>query len=398
MPYPQLADQPNRTVIMVAQWRDPKRYLWLLGLVVPTVFLFAWFGVYLTGSGVFWWLGPIVTFVILPVLDYAVGRDDENPPESALARLEDDRFYRWATYLYLPIQYASLALACWVWSGGGGVTLGTVDRIGLMVTIGGIGGVAINAAHELGHQRARAEQRLSKLALAQACYGHFFVAHNRGHHVRVATPEDPASSRMGESLYLFIPRSAAGSVRCAWQLERRRLRRSGLPAWDLRNDALNAWLVSVVLFGALVALFGLEVLPWLVGQAVVGICLLEAINYIEHYGLRRQRRPNGRYERVRPSHSWNNNTVVANLLLFHLQRHSDHHAHPARRYQALRHDDEAPQLPAGYTAMLLLASVPPLWRRVMDPRVVAHYGGDVSLAAVNPRHEKRLRDRYPLAA
>jgi len=164
--------------------------------------------------------------------------------------------------------------------------------------------------------------------------------------------------------------------------------------WNIRNDALHAWLMTAVLYGALAIAFGPGVLGWLIGQAIVGVALLEAINYIEHYGLRRQQRPDGRYERVRPSHSWNNNTVVANLLLFHLQRHSDHHAHPSRRYQALCHDDEAPQLPAGYAAMLILAGLPPLWRRVMDPQVLAHYGGDIGLAALNPRSERRLRRRY----
>ena len=375
-------------------WRDPKRYLWLLGLVVPTVFLLSWLGTYLTEIGAFWWLGSILTFGILPILDYAVGPDAENPPDSAFAQLEDDRFYRWATYLYLPIQYASLVLACWLWGGGGGIPLGLSDRLGVMVTIGGIGGIAINAAHELGHQRVKGEQRLSKIALAQACYGHFFVAHNRGHHVRVATPEDPASSRMGESLYAFIPRSATGSVRTAWRLERRRMARMGRSTWSLRNDVINSWMVTAILFAVLTVGFGINVLPWLIGQAIVGICLLEAINYIEHYGLRRQLLPDGRYQPVRPSHSWNNDTVVANLLLFHLQRHSDHHAHPSRRYQALCHDDQAPQLPTGYAAMLLLAAAPPLWRRVMDPRLLTHYDNDIRLAALNPRSERRLLHRY----
>jgi alkane 1-monooxygenase len=375
---------------MVARWSDPKRYLWLLGLVAPALVASSWLAVYTTGFGVFWWSGPILTFGIIPVLDYLVGTDAENPPDSALALLENDPFYRWATYLYLPIQYLSLVLACWLWSGGGWVSMTPVDKLGLMATVGGIGGIAISTAHELGHKRAQAEQRLSKAALAQTCYGHFFVAHNRGHHVQVATPSDPASSRLGESLYAFIPRSAFGSLRTAWKLEGRRLARAGRSRWRLENDVLNAWLMSVALFGMLLAVFGVTVLPWLIGQAIIGCCLLEAINYIEHYGLRRKQLPDGRYERVRPAHSWNINTVVGNLFLFHLQRHSDHHAHPLRRYQALRHADEAPQLPAGYPTMLLLAAFPPLWRRVMDRRVLNHYGGDIRLAALKPRHERRL--------
>lgn len=380
--------------LIVPRRHDPKRYIWLLGLVVPALGVVSWLAVLTTGLDVFWWTGPVLTFVIIPILDHAVGADTNNPSDNALARLERDPFYRWATYLYLPIQYLSLLLACWLWSGGGWVEMSQTDKVGLMVTIGGIGGISISTAHELGHKRAQAEQRLSKVALAQTCYGHFFVAHNRGHHVNVATPRDPSSSRLGESLWSFIPRSVFGSLRSAWNLESRRLTRRGQSRWSWQNNVLNAWFLSVALFGFLTAAFGVDVLGWLIGQAVLGFCLLEAINYIEHYGLRRQLLPDGRYERVGPSHSWNNNTVVANSFLFQLQRHSDHHTNPLRRYQALCHADEAPQLPAGYPTMLLIAFIPSVWRRVMDRRVLEHYGGDIRLAALNPRHERRLLQRY----
>src|SRR5882724_10808951 len=212
--------------------------MWLLGLVVPALVASSWLAVLATGRGVFWWAGPILTFVIIPILDYAVGADADNPPDSAVAQLERDPFYRWATYLYLPIQYLSLLLACWLWSGGGWVEMSPIDKLGLMVTIGGIGGIAISTAHELGHKRARAEQRLSKVALAQTCYGHFFVAHNHGHHVHVATPRDPASSRLGETLWSFIPRSVFGSVRSAWNLESRRLKRMRRSRWSSHNNVL----------------------------------------------------------------------------------------------------------------------------------------------------------------
>jgi alkane 1-monooxygenase len=380
--------------VAIPVWKDRKRYLWLLGLIIPALVVTAWLAVEATGLGVFWWAGPIVMFGIIPVLDYLVGQDTENPPESALAWLETDAYYRWATYLYLPTQYLSLILACWFWSGDASVTMGWIDKIGLMLTVGGIGGIAINTAHELGHRRAPAEKWLSKVALTQSCYGHFFVEHNRGHHSRVATAEDPASSRTGESLYSFIPRSVMGGLRSAWNLERRRFERRGKSPWTLKNDVLNAWLMSIALFTALVVWFGVGVLPWLIGQAIIGFCLLETINYLEHYGLRRQKRPDGHYDQVRPSHSWNSNSVIANVFLFHLQRHSDHHANPMRRYQALCHADDAPQLPAGYATMVLLAMFPPLWRRVMDRRVLDHYRGDIRLAALSPRKEKRLLERY----
>lgn len=382
-------------MIAVPNWRDRKRYLWLLGAIVPVSVFISWFAVKFTGIAVFWWSSPIAAFGIIPVLDHVVRSDSDNPPESALEGLQNDRFYRWATYLYLPIQYLSLVFACWLWAGGGWLTMTFVDKLGLTATVGLTGGIAINAAHELGHKREAAEKRLSKVALAQTCYGHFFVEHNRGHHARVATPGDPASSRMGESVYHFIPRSVVGSARSAWNIEARRLASMRQSRWSLKNDVLNAWLMSIALFTVLAVWFRPVVLPWLIGQAIIGFCMLETVNYLEHYGLRRQKLPDGRYEPVRRSHSWNSNTVIANVLLFHLQRHSDHHVHPLRRYQALCHADEAPQLPSGYSCMLLVALCPPLWRRVMDRRVLGHYGGDIRLAALSPRYEKRLLERYP---
>jgi alkane 1-monooxygenase len=372
-------------------WRDKKRYVWLLGLIIPTLVPMSWAAASLTGWGLFWWSGPVLMFIVIPVLDHLVGPDADNPPDSALTWLENDKFYRWATYGYLPAQYLSLILACWLWSGGAGVSMSELDKVGLMLTVGGIAGVAINTAHELGHQRARSERWLSKVALAQSGYGHFFVEHNRGHHARVATPEDPASSRFGESIYAFQFRSIWGSLRSAWSIERRRLGRQGKSPWTLRNDVLNSWLMTGALFAVLVAVFGIDVLIWLVGQAVIGICLLESINYLEHYGLRRRRLADGRFEQVRPAHSWNSNSVISNVFLFHLQRHSDHHANPHRRYQALCHADEAPQLPSGYSTMVMLALVPPLWRRVMDPRVLAYYDGDITRTALSPRRERSLQ-------
>jgi alkane 1-monooxygenase len=370
-------------------WRHLKRYLWFLGAIVPGLAGLSWLAVHVTDLAVFWWCGPILAFGILPLLDRLVGPDSDNPSDSALQWLENDPFYRWLTYLYLPGQYLSLVFACWLWSGGGWLTMTFTDRLGLMVTVGIVGGVAINAAHELGHRRTTLESRLCKLALAQTAYGHFFVEHNRGHHARIATPEDAASARFGESLYRFIPRSVLGGLRSAWRIESNRLAHKGRRRLSLRNDILNAWLLTLGLFAVLAAWFGIVVLPWLAGQAVIGFCLLETVNYLEHYGLRRQKLSDGRYERVNSAHSWNSNTVVMNVFLFHLQRHSDHHANPQRRYQALRDVAEAPQLPAGYGAMMGLAMIPPLWRRVMDHRVIDHYGGDIRLAAHPPRSQAR---------
>jgi alkane 1-monooxygenase len=372
-------------------WRDPKRYYWLLGLLVPVLPFMAWGMVALTGLGFFWFFGPLFVFGVMPLLDTLVGKDSANPPDSVIKWLEQDRYYRWCTYLYLPIQYVSLVVACALWANGG---LSLIEQIGLALTVGSVSGIAINTAHELGHKRASMERWLSRIALAQTGYGHFFIEHNRGHHVRVATPEDPASSRLGESFYRFWPRTVVGSLRSSWELEAERLGRMQRSTWTLRNDILGAWSMTVVLFAVLTIAFGPVVLPFLLIQAVFGFSLLEVVNYLEHYGLLRQRREDGRYERTQPQHSWNSNNISSNVLLYHLQRHSDHHAHPMRRYQALRHFDEAPELPSGYATMIVLAIIPPLWRRVMDHRVVAHYEGDLSLANIQPSKRAKIMARY----
>jgi alkane 1-monooxygenase len=383
-------EQPLRVA-----WHDPKRYLWLLGLVVPLLPLLAWGMAELSGLGIAYWFGPFVVFGVIPLLDAVIGKDSENPPDSAIKYLEQDRYYRWCTYLFLPLQFASLIFACGLWASG---SLSFLESLGLALSVAMVGGIAINTAHELGHKRGKGERWLSKVALAQTGYGHFFIEHNRGHHVRVATPEDPASSRLGESFWEFLPRTVAGSLRSAIHLERERLGRAGKRFLALDNDVLNAWAMTIVLFAGLAVAFGPEVLPWLLLQAVVGFSLLEVVNYLEHYGLRRQWDPDkGRYELCRPEHSWNSDNIASNVFLYHLQRHSDHHANPMRRYQALRHFEGLPELPSGYATMIVLAYVPPLWRRVMDKRVLAHYRGDVTRANILPRKRERILARYGAA-
>jgi alkane 1-monooxygenase len=397
------AEIPHSTVPegSTEQWRDGKRYLWLIGLVVPSL-AFVAFGMWaLTGWGVWFWIGPIVILGIVPAIDLVAGLDRTNPPDDAIEALEKDRYYRWITYLFLPIQYVGFVAALYVIAEGAPLGLGElslVDKIGLAISIGCIGGIGINTAHELGHKREANERWLSKIALAQSFYGHFYIEHNRGHHVRVATPEDPASSRLGETFYAFWPRTVLGSLRSAWNLEKKRYARKKTHPFHLGNDVLNAWLMSAVLFGGLVAWLGVGIVPFLVIQAVVGFSLLEVVNYMEHYGMLRQKVGVGerqRYERVDPSHSWNSNNIATNVLLYHLQRHSDHHANPTRRYQTLRDFEESPVLPTGYAGMIVLALVPPLFRRAMDQRVVDHFGGDVTRANLQPGKREKYLARYP---
>jgi alkane 1-monooxygenase len=354
-------------------WQD-KRWLWLLSPAIPLAFTGSLLAFVLTGQ---WWcmlLAPMVIHVFLPVLDRVFGEDFSNPPESAVAQLEADVFYRAMVWAYVPVQLIGTVLGAWI---AVNQPLAWMGYAALVLTVGAINGIGIGTAHELGHKKETLDRWLSKIALAPSAYGHFFVEHNRGHHKRVATPEDPASARMGESFWAFLPRSVWGSLQSAWTLEQERLNKQGMNVLHPQNHNLQAWGLTLVLFGVLVVWLGWMALPFLVVQAVYAASMLEVVNYVEHYGLLRQKDMAGRYVRCEPEHSWNSNHLVGNLLLYQLQRHSDHHAHPSRRYQALRHFANAPQLPAGYATMISVAYCPPLWFALMDHRVMTHYGGDL---------------------
>ena len=393
------------------QWRDRKRYLWLMGLIVPTA-IFVMLPVVWATNQLGWhtaaqvplWIGPILLYVLLPVLDWRFGVDGENAPDEVMAALENDKYYRYCTYAFIPFQYLSLVVGAYLftasdlsWLGFDG-GLGWFGKIGLAFSVGALGGVGINTAHEMGHKKESLERWLAKITLAQTFYGHFYIEHNRGHHVRVATPEDPASSRLGQTFWEFLPRTVWGSLKSSWELEAQRLRRLGRSPWDPRtywqNDVLNSWAMSIVLFGVLIAVFGPAVIVFLVIQAVYGFSLLESVNYMEHYGLLRQKTQSGRYERCAPKHSWNSDHLVTNLFLYHLQRHSDHHANPTRRYQTLRSMEGAPNLPTGYASLIGVTYVPALWRRLMDHRVLEHYDGDIARANIHPRVRDKVLAKY----
>ncbi|MGH8460509.1 MAG: fatty acid desaturase [Stenotrophobium sp.] len=372
-------------------WADGKRYLWLLSPTIPvlvliTLGLFQW-----THLTVFAWGGPIIFYVLIPLMDWLVGVDTNNPPESAVAHLENDRYYRAIVYAYIPMQYLATIWGAWI---AVNAELSGFEWVGLIMTVGIVNGVAINTAHELGHKKEELERWLAKITLAPVAYGHFYTEHTRGHHKNVATPEDPASSKMGETFYQFLPRTMIGSLRSAWGIEKQRLARNGKSVWSLDNDNLQAWAMTVLLFGALTLWLGKTALIFLLVQAFYGASLLEVVNYLEHYGLLRKKGADGRYERCKPEHSWNSNNIVTNLFLYQLQRHSDHHANPTRRYQALRHFDESPQLPSGYASMILIAYVPWMWFRQMDPLVVKYFKGDLSQANLYPSKRDALLARW----
>jgi len=372
-------------------WVDGKRWLWLLSPTIPVLVMFA-LGMYQwTDFGLFTWGGAILLYGIIPILDWLIGVDRNNAPESAVAQLEADPYYRAIVYAYVPLQYAATIWGAWLVVNAQPTWW---ETLGLVITVGIVNGIAINTAHELGHKKEALERWLAKITLAPVAYGHFYVEHTRGHHKNVATPEDPASSKMGETFWAFLPRTMTGSLRSAWNIEKERLARNGKSVWSLDNDNLQAWAMTVVLFAAITAWLGFMALPFLIAQAFYGASLLEVVNYLEHYGLLRQKGADGRYERCKPEHSWNSNNIVTNLFLYQLQRHSDHHANPTRRFQALRHFDESPQLPTGYAALILIAYFPPLWFRQMDPMVVAHFKGDLTKANLYPPKRAELLAKW----
>jgi alkane 1-monooxygenase len=260
-------------------------------------------------------------------------------------------------------------------------------------------GMGLTTGHELGHKYNTTEQWLARLILAVPAYGHFTVEHGRGHHRWVSTPEDHASARMGESIYRFALRELPGGIRRAWQLESQRLAALGFGAWSPRNTMLQSYAITVVLQLGLIVAFGPVLIVFLAVHNLVAWWQLTSANYVEHYGLLRSKLPGGQYEAPQPHHSWNTNHLVTNLALFHLQRHSDHHANPSRRYQSLRHFADVPQLPSGYFGMFTLAYFPTLWFRVMDPRLLAlpHVQGDLSKVNIDPASRARLEQRYGAA-
>jgi alkane 1-monooxygenase len=221
-------------------------------------------------------------------------------------------------------------------------------------------------------------------------YGHFRVEHNRGHHVHVATPEDHVSARMGESIYAFALREIPGAFRRGWLLEKERLDRAGLSAWSLHNEILLSWALTLAIAFGLIAAFGPIIIPFLLVHHVYAWYGLTQANYVEHYGLLREKLPSGRYELPEPRHSWNTNHIYSNLISFHLQRHSDHHANALRPYQALRDFENLPRLPSGYPGCFALAMIPPLWFRVMHPKLMDWAGGDIARINVHPPKRAQL--------
>ncbi|SOE20455.1 alkane 1-monooxygenase [Spirosomataceae bacterium TFI 002] len=346
-----------------------KRFGFLFSYSIPVIILASFY----LPSGHWTFAASMYSYLFVSLIDLAIGKDKNNVLKAKFETLVNDRYFDFLVYSHVYIQYFLLLWTAYVLSTE---TLTTFEIYGLLVSQGVYAGTIINVAHELGHRSSRLAQLHAKAALISVAYIHFIVEHNRGHHVHVATPRDPATSKKNQSLYAFWVQSIVGSFKSAWSIERKLSEKYGYKFLSLQNQIIKGHAITIVLFlsitaasSLLIGKFSLLVLFALCAQAVLAILLLEAVNYVEHYGIvRREISPN-KYEKVNPLHSWNANHFYSNLLLFNLQRHSDHHAYAARPYQVLRHFDESPQLPFGYPLMILMATLPPVFIPLMNRKL-----------------------------
>ena len=348
---------------------------------------------WLTGDVTALWWPLLFLYGVVPMVDRLIPPSRNNPPETAVAQLENDLYYRYITYALVPVLWAAFVFSAWFVMSH---ALPWHAWLAMVLATGAVGGFGINLAHEMGHKHNRLERTLALWVLAPSAYGHFCVEHNRGHHVEVATPHDTASSRMGESIWAFLWREMPGGAKRAWQYEAQRLQQLGLSSFHWQNQIVQGLIISAALWLGLMLWLGPQVLGFLLPVAMWTNFQLTSANYVEHYGLKRLQLADGSFERCQPRHSWNSNHVLSNWMLFHLQRHADHHAHATRRYQALRHFEDAPQLPSGYAGMFLVAYVPPLWFAVMNPRLLAAVDADVRRINFQPTQRDALCRRYGL--
>ena len=335
---------------------------YLLAYILP---LSAFFGLYY--GGIWSFAAVFLGFLIIPLLELVLPQSTENfDVETEELKLQSF-FFDFLLYLNIPILYGLVWYFFQIIQQGG---LSTFEQIGMVLSTGLIlGSIGINVAHELGHRKSPLAQLASQSLLLPSLYLHFNIEHNYGHNKNVATDKDPASSRKGESIYAFWWRSVLGCYRNAWALESKRLKSKKQNFWSWNNQMLRFQITQIIYLASIAWLFGPSALPFALLIAVGGFTLLESVNYIEHYGLRRKKMPSGRYETVSPRHSWNSNHELGRIMLYELTRHSDHHFKASRKYQVLRHIDESPQLPYGYPGSIVLALCPPIWFKLMDQEV-----------------------------
>jgi alkane 1-monooxygenase len=348
---------------------------WFVACTTPIISAIGPIAWWLGSSSHFWFFVPILVFYgVIPILDRVIGDAPSDGHEVDLRQAAQSVGFDIALYVGVIVVWAVFLINI--------VFLGQHQlpgfvQLALIISAGVTLGFGLTISHELGHKHFWFKRKLALFNASLGAYGHFLVEHNLGHHQQVATETDSASSRMGESIWRFMPRELWGAWTRAWLTQRRQLQAKGYGVWSWRNEVLQGLSFTTVIYAAICWAFGLKMLPILFGIAFWGAFQLTSANYIEHYGLLRSLK-NGKRESCQPHHSWNSNHWISNLILFHLQRHSDHHTYPARPYQALRSYRDVPTLPSGYFAMFVMAYIPPLWFYIMNPLLLREVNRDIN--------------------
>ena len=310
------------------------------------------------------WLPLIWAWVLIPLAELFIKPIPANLGAAEEELAQKDKTYDFLLYLIVIFQYSLLVKFLIAMKTDVMSWQDFAGRIGVMGLLCGTFG--INVGHELGHRVNKFEQTLAKSLLLTSLYMHFFTEHNKGHHKRVATPDDPSSARYGEPVYIFYFRTIIFSYLSAWHIANDEMKKKGNPVFSWQNEMIQFHIIHIAFVTAMFFLFGWLVTLYFLAAAAMGILLLETVNYIEHYGLQRKATGDGKYERAMPEHSWNSDHVIGRLMLFELSRHSDHHYLASRKYQVLRHHDNAPQMPTGYPGMMILSLIPPAWFYIMN--------------------------------
>ena len=341
-------------------------HLRFLKFLIPFIIFLASFRSF-GSKGWMVWLPVLFAFLFIPILETFIKPNPENMSNAEEELAKKNKGYDMVLYLVVAVQYAALYVFLVSMKNDALVWHEILGRIFVMGLLCGVFG--INVGHELGHRANKFEQILAKALLLTSLYMHFFTEHNKGHHKRVATPEDPSSARFGEPVYTFYFRTIIFSYISAWHIANSEMKKRNKPVFSFQNEMIQFTLIQMAFLGLIIYFFGWLVTLYFIAAAFNGILLLETVNYIEHYGLQRKSTGERTYERAMPQHSWNSDHVIGRLMLFELSRHSDHHYMASRKYQVLRHHDHSPQMPTGYPGMMMLSLIPPAWFYVMNRRI-----------------------------
>lgn len=322
-------------------------------------------GLYLKGNWAFF--TPVFAFVLIPILEILLPVQEGNLSEEQSLSKAQNKFFNILLYLNIPIVFGILG---WFLYSITMVNYSLSELIGLTFSVGiVVGSNGINVAHELGHRKLWWENMLGKLLLIPSLYMHFFIEHNFGHHQNAATHEDPASASYNQTVYGFWFTSIFRQYLSAWKIQMDLLKRENRSFFSSKNDMFWYVIIQGVYLSSIYVFFGSTPLLVAIAIALTGALLLETTNYIEHYGLRRNKTKSGRYERVTEIHSWNSNHVLGRMMLYELTRHSDHHYRSHKKYQLLEYHDVSPQMPYGYPTSMVIALIPPLWFSIMNKRI-----------------------------